>query len=97
MASCAKITEDHTIGDLVADADELATALPWHLDGRRSRAADVSLRDLRIGDRYRLRSGGLSPIADDRPHSNVVILRAKSADAPAKLATPAGDRPACRG
>ena len=73
----------HTIGNLAADAGLLAPVLARHLDGRPDRPADIGLRDLRAGGRYLLRSGGLSPVADDRPHFYVLILRAASADAPA--------------
>ena len=78
-----QIAEDHTIGNLVADAGLLALVLERHLDGRPDRSADTGLRDLRAGDRYLLCSDGLSPVVDDRPHFYVLTLRAASADAPA--------------
>ena len=60
----------------------LAPTLKRHLDGRLDRSADLSLRDLRTCGRYLLRPGGLSPVADDRPHFYVLTLRAASTDAP---------------
>ena len=46
-----QITGDHTIGNLVADADLLAPVPPRHLDGKPDRSADLGLRDLRAGGR----------------------------------------------
>jgi serine/threonine protein phosphatase PrpC len=59
-----QITEDHTIGKLVSDADFLAPVLSRYLDGRPDRSADLGLRELRVGDRYLLCSDGLSPVVD---------------------------------
>ncbi len=56
-----QITEDHTIGHLVSDADALAPVLSRYLDGRPDRSPDLILRELRPGDRYLLCSDGLSP------------------------------------
>ena len=39
-----QITEDHTIGNLVADAGLLAPVLARHLDGRPDRSAGMGLR-----------------------------------------------------
>ena len=61
----------------------LALVLERHLDGRPDRPAGIGLRDLRAGDRYLLCPDGLSPVAEDRPHFNVLTLRDISADAPA--------------
>ena len=77
------ITEDHTIGNSCLDVGLLALVLARHLDGRPDRSADMGLRDLRAGDRYLLCPDGLSPVVDDRPHLNVLTLRAASADASA--------------
>jgi hypothetical protein len=44
-----QITEDHTIGNLVADAGLPAPVLTRHLDGKPDRSADIGLRDLRAG------------------------------------------------
>jgi hypothetical protein len=76
------ITEDHTLGSLTWSAGLLASALERHLDGRPDRSADLSLRDLRTCGRYLLRTGGPSPVIDDRPHFYVLTLRAASTDAP---------------
>ena len=78
-----QITEDHTIGNLVADAGLLAPVLARHLDGRPAVRPIWACGICGPGDRYLLRSGGLSPVADDRPHFYVLTLRAASADAPA--------------
>ena len=53
MASSRQITEDHTIGNLVATPAR-SPMLARHLDGRPDRSADMGLRDLRAGDRYLL-------------------------------------------
>ena len=78
-----QIAEDHTIGNLVADAGLLALVLERHLDGKPDCPADTGLRDSRAGDRYLLCSDRLSPVAEDRPHFYVQTLRAAYADAPA--------------
>lgn len=57
-----QITEDHTIGKLVSDADFLAPVLSRYIDGRPDRSPDLGLRELRAGDRYLLCSDGLSPV-----------------------------------
>jgi protein phosphatase len=76
-------TEDHTTGNLAWDAGLLAPVLARHLDGRPDRPADVGLRDLQADHRYLLRPDEPSPVAEDRPHRNVLTLRAASAGAPA--------------
>jgi protein phosphatase len=76
------VTEDHTLGSLIWSAGLLAPMLERHLDGRLDRSADLSLRDLRTCGHYLLRTGGLSPVVDDRPHFYVQTLRAASTDAP---------------
>ena len=77
------ITEDHTLGNLTWSPGLLAPVLERYLDDRLDRSADLSLRDLRTCGRYLLRTDGLSPVADDRPHFYVLTLRAASTDAPA--------------
>ncbi|WP_329088739.1 MULTISPECIES: PP2C family protein-serine/threonine phosphatase [unclassified Streptosporangium] len=59
-----QITEDHTYGNLVADADSvphLAGRISRFLDGRADgRSPDLTARELRSGDRFLLCSDGLS-------------------------------------
>lgn len=59
-----QITEDHTYGNLVADAasvPNLAERITRFLDGRPDgRSPDLTLRQLHAGDRYLLCSDGLS-------------------------------------
>jgi len=86
-----QITEDHTIGKLVWDADFLAPVLARHLDGRPDRSADLGVRDLRAGDRYLLCSDGLSPVVDDRTLRDVLTLAANPADAVCQLVALAED------
>ena len=76
-----QIAEDHTIGNLVADAGLLALVLERHLDGKPDCPADTRLRDSRTGDRNLLRSDRLSPVAEDRPHFYVQTLGTAYADA----------------
>ena len=57
-----QITEDHVMGKLVSNAGHLAPVLSRYLDGRPDRSPDLSLRDLRPGDRYMICSDGLSPV-----------------------------------
>jgi serine/threonine protein phosphatase PrpC len=79
-----QIIEDHTISKPRRQCLLLAPGpLMARLDDRPDRSADMGLRDLWCGSRYLLCAGGLSPVIDDRPHCNVLTLRAASADAPA--------------
>ena len=71
-----QITEDHTIGKLVSDADFLAPVLSRYLDGRPDRSPDLGLRELQVGDRYLLCSDGLSPVV------NVGAIRGALVSAP---------------
>ena len=86
-----QITEDHTIGKLVWDADFLAPVLARHLDGRPDRSADLGLRDLRAGDRYLLCSDGLSPVVADRAIRDVLTSAADPAGAVRQLVALAED------
>ena len=52
----------------------------------------MGLQDLRAGDRYLLCTGGLSPVVDDRPHRNVLTLRAVIRRRAGQLAVLAADR-----
>ncbi len=60
-----RITEDHTIGTLVADPGRLAPVLTRYLDGRPDRSPDLALRTALPGDRYLLCSDGLSGAVSD--------------------------------
>jgi PPM family protein phosphatase len=76
------LTEDHTLGSLIWSVGLLAPVLERHLNARLDRSADLSLRDLRTCGHYLLRTDGLSPVIDDRPHFYVLTLRAASVGAP---------------
>jgi len=78
-----QIAQDHTIGNVVADAGLLALILERHLDGKPGCLAGTSLRDSRACDCCLLCSDRLSLVAKDRPHFCVAILGAAYADAPA--------------
>jgi PPM family protein phosphatase len=80
-----QITEDHTIGKLVWDADFLAPVLARYLDGRPDRSADLGLRDLRAGDRYLLCSDGLSPVVGSQEIRDVLASAADPAGAVRQL------------
>jgi protein phosphatase len=61
-----QITEDHTYGNLVADAasvPHLSERIARFLDGRPDgRSPDITVKDLRAGDRFLLCSDGLSAV-----------------------------------
>lgn len=57
-----QITEDHVMGKLVSNARGLAPVMSRYLDGRPERSPDLSVRELRLGDRYMICSDGLSPV-----------------------------------
>jgi len=86
-----QITEDHTIGMLVADSGFLAPVLTRHLDGRPDRSADLGLRELRAADRYLLCSDGLSPVVDAGAIRDVLASAAAPADAVRQLVGLAGE------
>ncbi|SRR6266496_1176024 len=75
-----EITEDHTIGHLVSDAGFLAPVLSRYLDGRPDRSPDLTLRELRPGDRYLLCSDGLSPEVSSEAIGDALL---SAGDAPA--------------
>jgi serine/threonine protein phosphatase PrpC len=62
----AQLTEDHVYGNLVADAanvPHLPERITRYLDGRaEGRSPDLTIRDLRPGDRFLLCSDGLSGV-----------------------------------
>ena len=76
-----QITEDHTMGRLVSDADFLAPVLSRYLDGRPERSPDLSLRELRPGDRYLLCSDGLSPVLSTEAVQGVLVSAAAPSEA----------------
>jgi PPM family protein phosphatase len=60
-----QITEDHVLGKLVADvtySGRPESVLVRYLDGRLDRSPDLTLREIRTGDRYLLCSDGLSGV-----------------------------------
>jgi PPM family protein phosphatase len=61
-----QLTEDHVMAKLVSNAGPLGPVLSRYLDGRPDRSPDLSIRDLRPGDRYLLCSDGLSPVVGMR-------------------------------
>ncbi len=80
-----QITEDHTIGMLVADAGFLAPVLARYVDGRPDRSADLGVRDLCAGDRYLLCSDGLSPVVSAEAIRDVLVSAADPAEAVRQL------------
>ena len=59
-----QITEDHVMSKLISNPGYLAPVMSRYLDGRPDRSPDLSVRDLRVGDRYMICSDGLSPVVD---------------------------------
>ena len=92
-----EITDERTICDLAADALLLASVLLMARGWQARPSADTGLRDLRTSGRYLLRIGGLSPVVDDRPHFNVLTLRAAPTDAPSNWPPWPGLGSACPG
>ena len=74
-----QITEDHVLGNLVSNAGPLAPVLSRYLDGRADRSPDLSLRELRAGDRYMICSDGLSPVVNIEAISAVLAAARKHA------------------
>ncbi|MCG5213274.1 protein phosphatase 2C domain-containing protein [Streptosporangium soli] len=76
-----QITEDHTYGNLVADAagvPNLPARIARFLDGRADgRSPDLTTRALRPGDRFLLCSDGLSAVA---PHELIRDILSSSSD-----------------
>jgi len=80
-----QITEDHVLGNLVSNAGPLAPVLSRYLDGRADRSPDLSLRELRAGDRYMICSDGLSPVVNIEAISAVLAAATEPADAVRQL------------
>jgi serine/threonine protein phosphatase PrpC len=76
LSRLTQITEDHTYGNLVADAasvPHLPERISRFLDGRADgRSPDLTIRDLRAGDRFLLCSDGLSSVVPHELISSVV-------------------------
>jgi protein phosphatase len=79
------ITEDHTMGKLVSDADFLAPVLSRYLDGRPDRSPDLGLRMLRAGDRYLLCSDGLSPVGSTEALHGILVAATAPREAVCQL------------
>lgn len=66
ISQMIQITEDHTYGNLVADAanvPDLPERIARYLDGRpEGRSPDIAIKDLHVGDRFLLCSDGLSSV-----------------------------------
>jgi serine/threonine protein phosphatase PrpC len=80
-----QITEDHVMGKLVSNAGALAPVLTRYLDGRPDRSPDLSLRELRAGDRYLLCSDGLSPVVSAVAIRDVLASSADPGEAVCQL------------
>lgn len=80
-ACLVQLTEDHTYGNLVADASDvphLPERISRFLDGRADgRSPDLTRRHLRSGDRYLMCSDGLSGVV---PHEIVRDILASISD-----------------
>jgi PPM family protein phosphatase len=79
-----RLTEDHTLRNLVANADgdpQMADAMSRYLDGRPDRSPDLALREAVPGDRYLLCSDGLSGVLP----LNDIQSALQSADEPANV------------
>jgi serine/threonine protein phosphatase PrpC len=81
-----QITEDHVMSKLVSNPGYLAPVMSRYLDGRPDRSPDLSVRDLRVGDRYMICSDGLSPIVDVAAIRDTMTSAASPAEAVRQLA-----------
>jgi protein phosphatase len=80
-----QITEDHVLGNLVSNAGPLAPMLSRYLDGRPDRSPDLSLRELRAGDRYLICSDGLSSVVSTEAIGAAMAAAADPANAVRQL------------
>ena len=62
-----------------------------YLDGRPDRSPDLSVRDLRAGDRYMICSDGLSPVVDVAAIRDAMASAVSPAEAVRQLAALADD------
>ena len=69
-----QVTEDHIIGTPSPTSATGAGARTASGQAPPDRSADLGWQGLRAGDRYLLWSDGLSPVADDRPHWDVLTF-----------------------
>ena len=86
-----QITEDHVMGKLVSNAGSLAPVLSRYLDGRPDRSPDLSIREVRPGDRYLLCSDGLSPVVGTEAIRDVLVSAADPGEAVRQLVALAED------
>ncbi|MEU0518804.1 protein phosphatase 2C domain-containing protein [Streptosporangium sp. NPDC006007] len=90
-----QITEDHTYGNLVADANSmpnLSGRISRFLDGRPDgRSPDLTVRELRSGDRFLLCSDGLSSAVPDKLIRDALRSSSDSEEAATRLITLAND------
>jgi protein phosphatase len=89
-----QITEDHTLGKLIADvavSARLAPALVRYLDGRADRVPDLTVRDIRPGDRYLLCSDGLTGVVTDEIMREVLASAEDAEQAVGQLVSLAND------
>jgi protein phosphatase len=80
-----QITEDHTLGKLVAGSARLAPILVRFLDGRPDRSPDLAFREIRAGDRYLLCSDGLSGVVAPDAMSEVLASVADAGEVVRRL------------
>lgn len=88
-ARLVQLTEDHTYGNLVADASDvphLPERISRFLDGRPDgRSPDLTRRDLRSGDRFLLCSDGLSGVVPHEIVSDILASISAPGDAAERL------------
>jgi protein phosphatase len=93
--SYRQITEDHTFGNLVAEAAAnpgMSERITRFLDGRaEGRSPDLTVWDLRPGDRFLLCSDGLSGVVPDDLVRETLLTTGAPADAADRLAALAID------
>jgi len=83
-----QITEDHTVANVVADAEAaawLASMLVRFIDGNPDQVPDLTVRELAPGDRYLLCSDGLSGVVDEETIAGVLETETDPAAAVSRL------------
>jgi serine/threonine protein phosphatase PrpC len=89
-----QITEDHILGKLVADvtySGRPESVLVRYLDGRLDRSPDLTLREIRPGDRYLLCSDGLSGVVSPAAIRTVLASAADADNAAHELIAAASE------